>query len=110
MKFQTIHLKRYQEIAALLWKYGRSDLVRQMGVDDLYNGREEAPVKGPPPEQLADDLEAMGPTFVKIGQLLASRSDLLPEVYLKALERLQDKVKPFSFEEAEQILLISPTR
>jgi predicted unusual protein kinase regulating ubiquinone biosynthesis (AarF/ABC1/UbiB family) len=106
IKFQTIHLKRYKEIAALLWKYGRSDLVKQMGIDDLYEAREEVAVKnGPPPEELANDLEAMGPTFVKIGQLLASRADLIPEVYLKPLERLQDSVKPFSFEEVEQIIL-----
>ena len=105
LKLPTIHLKRYREIAALLWKYGRSDLVRQMGVDDLFHAREEVKVNGPPPEQLADDLEAMGPTYIKIGQLLSSRSDLIPEVYLKPLSRLQDSVKPFSFEEVEQIIL-----
>jgi len=104
MKFPTIHLKRYKEIAALLWKYGRSDLVREMGFDEMFEGR-EAKVNGPPPEQLADDLEAMGPTFIKMGQLLSSRSDLLPEIYLKPLSRLQDKVKPFPFEEVEQIIL-----
>ena len=105
IKFQTIHLKRFKEIAALLWKYGRSDLVRQMGVDDLLDARSETKVNGPPPEELANDLEAMGPTFIKIGQLLSSRSDLLPEQYLKPLERLQDNIKPFSFEEVEQIIL-----
>jgi ubiquinone biosynthesis protein len=105
LKFQTTHLKRYREIAALLWKYGRSDLVRQMGVDDLFEARAEPKVNGPPPEDLANDLEAMGPTFVKIGQLLSSRADLLPEVYLKPLSRLQDSVKPFPFEEVEQIIL-----
>lgn len=105
MKLPTVHLKRYKEIAALLWKYGRSDLVRQMGVDELFNGRPEVPSHGPPPGELADDLEAMGPTFIKIGQLLASRSDLLPEVYLKPLARLQDSVKPFPFEDVEQIIL-----
>jgi predicted unusual protein kinase regulating ubiquinone biosynthesis (AarF/ABC1/UbiB family) len=105
IKFETIHLKRYQEIAALLWKYGRSDLVKQMGVDDLFQARDEVKAGGPPPEELANDLEAMGPTFIKIGQLLASRSDLLPEVYLKPLARLQDNVKPFSFEEVERIIL-----
>lgn len=47
----------------------------------------------------------MGPTFIKIGQLLSSRSDLIPEVYLKPLSRLQDNIKPFSFEEVEQIIL-----
>lgn len=56
------------------------------------------------PDQLADDLEAMGPTYVKLGQMLAGRPDLLPESYLKALARLQDKVKPFPFEEVEQIV------
>lgn len=105
LKFQATHLKRYREIAALLWKYGRSDLVRQMGVDDLFEARQETKVNGPPPEDLANDLEAMGPTYVKIGQLLSSRSDLLPEVYLKPLSRLQDSVKPFPFEEVEQIIL-----
>jgi ubiquinone biosynthesis protein len=108
LKIPTIHLKRYSEIAALLWKYGRSDLVKQMGADDVFDVREEQTAKkaeGPTPEQLADDLEAMGPTFIKIGQLLASRSDLLPEAYLKPLERLQDNIKPFSFEEVEQIIL-----
>lgn len=105
MKLPTVHLKRYKEIAALLWKYGRSDLVRQMGVDELFNARPDLPSHGPPPGELADDLEAMGPTFIKIGQLLASRSDLLPEVYLKPLARLQDSVKPFPFEDVEQIIL-----
>ena len=56
------------------------------------------------PEQLTDDLEAMGPTFVKLGQVLSSRPDLLPEPYLKALARLQDKVKPFPFEQAQEIV------
>ena len=105
LNFQAIHLKRYREIATLLWKYGRSDLVRQMGVDDLFEARADTRVNGPPPEDLANDLEAMGPTYVKIGQLLSSRSDLVPEVYLKPLSRLQDSVKPFSFDEVEHIIL-----
>jgi ubiquinone biosynthesis protein len=45
--------------------------------------------------QLARDLESMGPTFVKLGQLLSTRADLLPPPYLRALERLQDAVEPF---------------
>ena len=91
----------------LLWKYGRSDLVRQMDLDESFDPKEiKTSADGKiSPEQLADDLEAMGPTFLKIGQLLASRADLLPEPYLKALARLQNKVKPFSYEEIEQIIL-----
>jgi predicted unusual protein kinase regulating ubiquinone biosynthesis (AarF/ABC1/UbiB family) len=100
------HLARYKQIAMLFWKYGRSDLVRQMGIDDTLAG--DAPETGcagdAPPAQLADDLEAMGPTYVKAGQVLASRPDLLPEPYLKALARLQDNVKPFGSLEAEEIV------
>lgn len=106
MKFSGNHLKRYTQIAHLLWKYGRGDLVRQMGADDALDPALATPPSAgePKPEQLADDLEAMGPTYVKLGQVLSGRPDLLPEPYLKALARLQDKVKPFSFEEVEKIV------
>ena len=107
MKLSATHLKRYREIAGLLWKYGRADLAGQ-----LSTASDIAPVEAAPnassdarPEQLADDLEAMGPTYVKLGQVLAGRPDLLPVAYLKALERLQDSVKPFSFDEVEQIVM-----
>ncbi|MEY4939132.1 MAG: hypothetical protein RIQ93_867, partial [Verrucomicrobiota bacterium] len=87
MKFSAIHLKRYREIAGLFWKYGRSDLVQQMGVAEdavkqehhvqRHNGGE--PNGKVTPDQLVDDLEAMGPTYVKLGQVLAGRPDLLPQ-------------------------------
>jgi len=106
MKVSTTNLKRYKEIGALLWKYGRADWVRQMDFLDDGSGSKAAEVLDgkTDPAELADDLEAMGPTYVKLGQLLSSRSDLLPEPYLKALTRLQDKVKPFSYPEVEQII------
>ncbi len=100
------HLARYKQIAMLFWKYGRSDLVRQMGIDgtvDAANATAEA-AADTSPEKLADDLEAMGPTYVKVGQVLASRPDLLPEPYLKALARLQDNVKPFAYADVEAIV------
>lgn len=107
MKISTNNLKRYKEIAALLWKYGRADWVRQMEFtgDDQEGKLLPTPNDKIDPAQLADDLEAMGATFVKLGQLLSGRSDLLPEPYLKALARLQDKVKPFPYEDVEQIVL-----
>ena len=106
MKISTHHLKRYKELAVLLWKYGRSDLVSQMGIDhdEAFGSAAKPPPTDAKPEQLADDLEALGPTYVKLGQVLASRPDLLPEPYLKALARLQDKVKPFSYAEVEEIV------
>lgn len=105
MKLTADTLKRYKQIALLLWKYGRADIVRQMDVEDGIDTEEAARVtEGAAPEQLADDLEALGPTFVKLGQVLSSRPDLLPEPYMKALARLQDKVKPFSWGEVEEIV------
>jgi predicted unusual protein kinase regulating ubiquinone biosynthesis (AarF/ABC1/UbiB family) len=106
MKIAVTHLKRYKEIASLLWRHGRSDLIKQMGIDDAIDRNDAATgAEGSAtPEQLADDLEAMGPTYVKLGQVLSSRSDLLPEPYLAALSRLQDKVRPFSYEQVEEIV------
>jgi len=106
MEISANHLKRYKEIALVLWKYGRSDLVRQMGIDEVDDPREAKTASNgaAKPEQLADDLEAMGPTYVKLGQVLSGRPDLLPDAYLKALARLQDKVKPFAYAEVEQIV------
>ena len=107
MKLSANHLKRYREIALLLWKYGRSDLVRQMNVDEGIDSAraETASASETTPEHLADDLEAMGPTFVKLGQVLSGRPDLLPAPYLAALQRLQDSVKPFPYAEVEQIIV-----
>ena len=98
------HLKRYAQIARLLMKYGRSDLVKQSGLDNELADDPDLQLSGdgPRPEDLATDLEAMGPTFIKLGQLLSTRVDLLPAPYTEALSRLQDDVEPFPFEEVER--------
>jgi ubiquinone biosynthesis protein len=100
------HLKRYKDIAMLFWKYGSSDLAKEFDGEELKGDDKTPPAKtdSAKPEELADDLEKMGPTFIKFGQLLSSRPDLLPEPYLKALARLQDKVKPFPYAEVEKIV------
>ena len=100
------HLKRYKDIALLFWKYGTSDLAKEFAHEAGDEVKNPLPAKPgqPAPEELADDLEKMGPTFIKFGQLLSSRPDLLPEPYIKALARLQDKVKPFPFEQVEEIV------
>ncbi len=99
------HLGRYRDVARLLVKYGRSDLVKQTGLDELADddvtSAPEIPAKA---EELADDLEGMGPTYIKLGQLLSTRADLIPPAYAKALSRLQDSVEPFGFEEIERIV------
>ncbi|HEX2390765.1 MAG TPA: AarF/UbiB family protein, partial [Casimicrobiaceae bacterium] len=106
MKISASHAKRYKEICLLLLKYGRSDLVSAIDIDAALGGEQlpTAAADAAPPDQLADDLEAMGPTYIKLGQILSSRPDLLPEPYLKALARLQDDVKPFDYAAVEEIV------
>ena len=100
------HLKRYKDIALLFWKYGTTDLAKEFANEAAGDEKTLLGAKPgqPVPEELANDLEKMGPTFIKFGQLLSTRADLLPESYLKALARLQDKVKPFPYAEVEQIV------
>jgi predicted unusual protein kinase regulating ubiquinone biosynthesis (AarF/ABC1/UbiB family) len=117
MKPSPSHLKRYWQIASLLWKYGRSDLAQEMTAEDGFGVEKIPPADAQSqadgaahagqalPEQLADDLEAMGPTYVKLGQVLAGRADLLPDAYLKGLARLQDDVKPFPYAEVEEVVM-----
>ena len=106
MKLRALHFHRYKQIARLLWKYGRSDLVKQLDAPPFGGELDEelASEEGATPEEFAADLEEMGPTFVKLGQVLSSRPDLLPQPYLEALARLQDRVKPFPFPEVQAIV------
>jgi predicted unusual protein kinase regulating ubiquinone biosynthesis (AarF/ABC1/UbiB family) len=105
VSLKTERLKRYKDIVLLLVKYGRSDLVKQSG---LHQGIEFDEVQvaesAPGAEELARDLEKLGTTFIKLGQLLSTRADLLPQPYLDALERLQDNVEPIAYEEIERIV------
>lgn len=95
---------RNARLVGLLLRHGRSDLVSGAGLDDL------APADGPPDgdgdlaERFARDLEAMGPTYIKLGQLLSTRVDLLPPAYTTALAGLQDDVAPFPFADVERIV------
>ena len=105
------HVKRYSQIARMLMKYGRSDLVKGAGLDAVIedepspNGGDTSQVE-PSPEgtELASDLERMGPTYVKLGQLLSTRTDLLPAPYIASLTRLQDKIEPFPFAQVEEVI------
>lgn len=105
VSLKTTHLKRYKDVAMLLAKYGRSDLVKQAGLEENLELDEQAiEAAVPKAEELATDLEKLGPTFIKLGQLLSTRADLLPAPYLAALERLQDQIEPFSYEEVDRIV------
>jgi len=101
MKISPSHLRRYKDVARLFLRYGNADLVSDGG---FGAGDAEIPEARKDASDLAEDLEKLGPTFVKIGQLLSTRSDLLPPVYLDALSRLQDKVKPVPTEAIEVVV------
>jgi predicted unusual protein kinase regulating ubiquinone biosynthesis (AarF/ABC1/UbiB family) len=102
---KTKHFKRYKDVAMLMVKYGRSDLVKQAGLyEDIELDEGKPETSAPKAEELATDLEKLGPTFIKLGQLLSTRADLLPAPYLEALTRLQDRIEPFSYEEVDRIV------
>ena len=95
------NLSRYTAVATLLLKH-RSEVLaatadRTPGAGRPLNEQAEA-------ERLTDDLERLGPTFIKLGQLLSTRSDLLPPVYLEALGRLQDDVEPVPLAEIHKTI------
>lgn len=99
MKLGPHYLKRYKDIALLFGKYGQPGMISRFGFE-----LETESLGNADAQELPNDLEHLGPTFVKIGQLLSSRADLLPDRYLKALARLQDKVKPFAYNDVEFIV------
>ena len=98
------HYGTYVDLARLLVKHGRRDLVTDAGLDEFLV--DEGPTAGDAEraESLAADLEAMGPTYIKLGQLLSTRVDLLPQAYTDALARLQDDVGPFDVAQVEEII------
>ncbi len=105
MNLSIENLKRYKDIAMLFVKHGRSDVVKQAGLDPILADEQEISEKDQEKaHELAEDLENLGGTYIKLGQLLSTRADLLPPAYLDALEKLQDDVKPFSFEKVNEIV------
>ncbi len=102
----THPLSRYAQIARLLLKYRHANLFDGAGWNEpaLLQAAGSRAVPPGEPEQLAHDLEALGPTFIKIGQALSTRPDLVPAPYATALERMQDAVAAFDSDEARAII------
>jgi ubiquinone biosynthesis protein len=99
-------LGRYAEIARVLSRHGGRDLVSSSGLsaqlEDAPSGSEGT--HDDAAADLVDDLESLGPTFVKLGQLLSTRADLLPDAHIEALARLQDDVEPVPFDEIRTVI------
>lgn len=100
------HLQLYKDVLLLLAKYGHGDLVKDAPIIDDPLEYGPTPPIPPAAKELANDLEKLGPTFIKLGQLISTRADFIPPPYMDALARLQDNVEPFSFGEVEAIVAV----
>lgn len=105
------HLQRAREIAGVFLKYGYEDLLERLHLPTLLDTPLKRLHRHDPaisqlsqPERLRRALEELGPTFIKLGQMLASRSDVLPEEFVKELTKLQDQVPAIPFSEVRQIM------
>lgn len=95
---------RYVALARLVRRHGHSDLLAGARLDE-FDVDDDAPAGDVDrATSFAEDLEALGPTFIKLGQLLSTRHDLLPAAYTTALERLQDSVDPIPFDTVREVV------
>jgi len=101
---------RYRTLTNVAIKYGFGYLVDRFNlhpvrsVKDRISGTHKAHPELSDPERLRLMLEELGPTYIKFGQILSTRYDILPKEYIKELEKLQDTVPPFSHDEACRIV------
>jgi len=102
------NLVAYKDILVLFTRYGRKDFRLTVSTDDLFAPAEQSTDIEPDvktrAEAFASALKNMGPTYVKFGQLLSTRPDIVPQEYIDALESLQDNLEPFSFADVERIV------
>ncbi|ASR44594.1 ABC transporter substrate-binding protein [Xanthomonas citri pv. mangiferaeindicae] len=90
-------LARNAQILRFLMKYRKAGVLTGFDLDAATVEVDDADTAGQP-EAFVNDLEALGPTFIKIGQALSTRPDMVPPAYLAALERMQDDVAPVPFQ------------
>ena len=106
------NFKRYRQILAILFKYGFGEVFATLNLDQyieaslkmLFKKEREHIQKLTRAEKVRKILEELGPTFIKFGQILSSRPDLIPFDYVRELEKLQDDVPPFPFEDVARIV------
>jgi ubiquinone biosynthesis protein len=94
------NVQRLKTILAVFGHHGLEEFLIRMGLGRYLSSTAHASgvEKLTIPERLRMTFESLGPTFVKFGQVLGNRPDMLPEAFITEFKKLQDKVAPFSFE------------
>jgi ubiquinone biosynthesis protein len=106
------HLNRYRQILAILFKYGFGNLIELLKIDQyieiglqmISRKRRDRLEKLSGAERVRLAIEELGPTYIKLGQVLSTRPDLVPIEFINELSKLQDKVPPQPFSEARKII------
>jgi len=99
-------IERFEEILGILARKGFGYLIQRAGLQSHLHitDRLKSRKSDPGPEKLRETLEELGPTFIKFGQIMSERPDIIPEEYCEELSKLQDSAPEFSAEEARKIL------
>src|SRR5215216_6525174 len=104
----TRNIGRISEIAQVAVKHGFGYFLESHRLTDLLPWGSKKPLEAVAPSQrgqhLREMLDELGPTFVKFGQLLSTRPDVVPPDIVSELRALQDDVRPFPYEQAEQVV------
>jgi len=106
------HARRYKEILHVLIKYGFGDMVDALKIPQhieigwqKISGKQTRPKeKLSRPERVRMAMEELGPTFIKLGQILSTRTDLIPLEYVQELSKLQDNVPSFPYDDVKAII------
>jgi ubiquinone biosynthesis protein len=107
--FDTLRdLPRLREIGRILFRHGLGHVAQRLRLPGVrwWRRRHPSPASIPfsLPQRVRMIFEELGPTFIKFGQILSIRRDLLPEEYVGEFEKLQDAVPPFSFAEVARLI------
>lgn len=98
------HLHRYRQIARILAKHGWGWMVSRIGLAEHIGMHHDLTERVGAPAHVREILEELGPTFIKLGQILSTRPDLIPETYIAELSKLQDTAPTVSFSEIREVI------